>query len=71
MVRQPGKGPAAALVIAGLILVGCAATNDREAQCREQGLVPGTAEMAACKNPAEAGAVMKAKASWSNLDRGR
>jgi len=43
----------------------------RQAECREKGLVPGTAEMAACKNPAEAEAVMKAKASWSTLDRGR
>ena len=57
--------------LAALVLVGCAATNDREAQCREKGLVPGTAEMAACKNPAEAEAMMKAKAPWSTLDRGR
>jgi len=58
-----------ALILAFLILSGCA-TNDREAQCREKGLVPGTAEMAACVNPEKAEALMKAKSSWSNLERG-
>jgi hypothetical protein len=71
LVGRPGKGPTVALVLAAVVFVGCESTNDREAQCREKGLVPGTAEMAACKNPAEAEAVMKAKASWSTLDRGR
>jgi len=58
-----------AVVLASLILAGCT-TSDQQAQCREKGLVPGTVEMAACVNPEKAEALMKAKSSWSTLERG-
>jgi hypothetical protein len=62
-------GKVAAISLAYLFLAGCA-TNDREAQCREKGIVPGTAEMAACMEPEKADALLNAKSSWQNLERG-
>ena len=68
---MPKLRPALALNLAALVLVGCAATDDREAQCQEQGLVPGTAAMLACKDPEKTEILLKAKESWNSLDRGR
>ena len=62
-------GKVIAILLACVPLAGCAA-NDREAQCREKGLVPGTAEMAACVNPEKADVLLNAKSSWQNLERG-
>ena len=68
---MPKLRPALALNLAALVLAACAAPNDREAECREQGLVPGTAAMLACKDPEKTEAILKAKESWNSLDRGR
>ena len=62
-------GKVAVTCLACILLAGCA-TNDRGAQCREKGLVPGTVEMAACMEPKKAEALMGAKSSWQNLEHG-
>ena len=62
-------GKVVAISLACVPLAGCAA-NDREAQCREKGIVPGTVEMAACMEPEKAEALRDAKSSWQNLERG-
>ena len=59
-------GAPLALTLAALLVAGCA--NDREAQCREQGLVPGTAEFLACKNPEKAEDLKRAKAAWNRVE---
>ena len=64
--RRAQRGTPLALALAALLLSGCA--NDREAQCREQGLVPGTAEFLACKNPEKTEDLERAKAAWRRVE---
>ena len=59
-------GRAAPLALAALLFAGCA--SDREAQCREQGLVPGTAEFLACKEPEKTEDLERAKAAWTRVE---
>jgi hypothetical protein len=70
MVRR--QSPIVAALACLVVVAGCAggppSQTNAETACRARGLLPGTAEFAACLHPNEAAAVEQGEEAWQEMN---